>query len=141
MNPGLVSCYEAFDRLKANKAINENFKGIAQNKITNSIVSQEAGFGGGYLKNSRVQHQPLISMISLHVRDNENATMGKGAAIKREKDKAHKAKLELDSVKEKLEASLGRELQLYYSLKKVENEVILLKNELSKQNKISNNLI
>jgi hypothetical protein len=137
MSSGLTRCYEAFQRLKDGKPEMEiklkdetlkiKYDGLPQNKITPSVVSQEAGWGGGYLKASRTQHQPLISMIEVHVKDHKNTTIGKGAAIKLEKNKTKSAKDSESVMQLKLEASLGRELQLYHNLKKVEKELAELK--------------
>ena len=137
MNPGLTRCYDAFQRLKDGKPEKEiktkdgslkiKYDGLPQNKITPSVVSQEAGWGGGYLKGDRKQHQPLISMIELHVKYHEGTTIGKGASIKLEKNKTKNAKDNESVMQLKLEASLGRELQLYHNLKKVEQELAELK--------------
>jgi len=143
MNPGLTRCYEAFQRLKDGKPEKEiklkdgtlkvKYEGLPQNKITPSVVSQEAGWGGGYLKADRKQHQPLISMIGIHVKDHKDTTVGKGAAIKLEKNKTKSAKDSENVMQLKLEASLGRELQLYHNLKKVEQELAELKAKNIKQ--------
>jgi hypothetical protein len=137
MNTGLKRCYDAFERLKNGNAQMEvkavdgsliiKYEGLPQDQITPSVVSQEAGWGGGYLKAARTQHQPLISMIGAHVKDHKDTTIGKGAAIKLEKNKTKSAKDKESVMRLQLEASLGRELQLYHNLKKVEQELAELK--------------
>ncbi|MDP2562138.1 hypothetical protein [Psychrobium sp. 1_MG-2023] len=137
MNPELKKCYDAFERLKDESPRLEKFKGLLQKDITASKVSQEAGHDSGYLKKKRPLHIPLLSMIALHVKDHKKITMGKGAAISREKNKAQDAKTALDLEKAKLEASLGRELQMYNRLKEVELELIELKEKLAVQTNIT----
>jgi len=127
MNPGLKRCYDAFERLKKGEPEHEQFKGLPQDKITNSIVSQEAGFDGGYLKASRGQHRPLISLITLHVKEHQGTTIGKQEAINRQKTKAKKATASEAKMKQQLDDALGRELQLYRRLKEVEGELAELK--------------
>ncbi|GKW51773.1 hypothetical protein NCCP2140_08260 [Pseudoalteromonas sp. NCCP-2140] len=134
MNSGLKRCYEAFERLKQGNANIEEFKNLPKAKITKSIVSQEAGFDAGYLKSNREQHQPLISMINIFVEDNQKTTMGKGAAIKREKEKSAKARAREKELQVKLEAALGRELQLYHRLKEIEEELEELKRKIKSDN-------
>ena len=137
MNTGIESCYEAFDRLKAGKPQVEKFKGLLQKEITASVVSQEAGFDGGYLKKKRRQHQPLISMIALYVKEHHGTTMGKGAELLREKKKVKDAKANEALMQTQRDASLGRELQLYHALKESEEKVIKLEFELAKINNVT----
>jgi len=126
MSSGLEKCYEAFERLKAGTPNLEEFVGLSQHLITPSIVSQEAGHDKGYLKKSRTNQQPLLSMISLHKQDHAPNTTGKGVLLQREKKKAKDARLAADAAEAKWEASLGRELQLYNKVKELEREVIRL---------------
>jgi hypothetical protein len=134
---GIEKCYAAFERLKTGKPNNPDLANIEQDKITSSIVSQEAGFTGGYLKNEREQHQLIISMIALHVKDHAGTTMSKSAAILRQKNKANIAKDKKNAAFEKLEASLGRELQLYHCLKNAESEIGELKFKLAQYSNVT----
>ena len=137
MNNSLKKCYEAFERLKAANPTLEKYITSPPLKITNSVVSQEAGHDAGYLKASREAHKPLISMIELYVNDTESTTMGKKSAIKREKNKVEKAKASEKKLQLKLEESLGRELQLYHRLKETEEELESLKKEIPSPSIIS----
>ncbi len=61
---GILLCEQAFERLKAGKPkvlLTTNYQ---LDCITSSLVSQEAGFDSGYLKNSRKNHRALIHEIS-----------------------------------------------------------------------------
>jgi len=133
MNPKLQHCYDAFERLKLNNGTQEGCTGLPLNEITFSKISQEAGLDSGYLKKNRENHQPLLSILTLFQEDlkKSGTTMSKGAAIQREKDNLKVAKDEKKSAEIKLEASLGRELQLYHKLKEVEQENIELKKQLA----------
>jgi len=137
-NPKLQQCYEAFERLKAGEAKHKDFKNLPLSEITFSKISQEAGHDAGYLKKSREQHKALLSMLTLFLDGlPKDSTIGKGAAIQREKNKANNARAAKNAAKTELEASLGRELQLYHRLKEVEEEVIKLKKELAKYSNVT----
>lgn len=61
---GVLLCEQAFERLKTGKPkilLSNNYQ---VGSITSSLVSQEAGFDSGYLKNSRENHRALIHDIS-----------------------------------------------------------------------------
>jgi len=132
MNQKLEACYDAFERLKLGKGTHEECIGLPLNEITFSKISLEAGHTGGYLKKNRPQHQPLWSMLTLFLSElPKETTMGKGAAIEREKKKVANTKADKKNAEEKLHASLGRELQLYHQLKKVEGELVEAKLKLA----------
>jgi len=60
---GIKSCEDAFERLLEGKPHTKEYIGLPLNKITANIVSQEAGFGPGYLKSNRHSHKPLVARI------------------------------------------------------------------------------
>ena len=139
MNPKLQQCYDAFERLKAGKGEHTDCKGLPLSQITFSKISLEAGHDAGYLKKSREQHKLLLSMLMAFINDlPSSTTMGKGAALKRQKTMVKNAKEDALQMKEKLDASLGRELQLYHRLKEAEEEICQLKERLSQNNNIVN---
>lgn len=61
---GVLLCEQAFERLKTGKPKVLLYNGYQLDSITPSLVSQEAGFDPGYLKNSRENHRALIHEIS-----------------------------------------------------------------------------
>lgn len=61
---GLDKCLEAFERLKINEPFNSKYKDLPRERLTPAIVSKEAGFDAGYLKNSRYSHKALIILIN-----------------------------------------------------------------------------
>jgi hypothetical protein len=138
MNPELEKCYDAFDRLKEGKGTHEKCIGLSLADITFSRISQEAGHDAGYLKKKREQHKPLLSMLTLFLAElPKDLTTGKGVLLQRQKDKAKVATNEAALMKEKLEASLGRELHLYHTLKAREKELVELKLELAQYSNVS----
>ena len=84
---GLSECYDAFDRLKARCPKNIKFLGISPDKITASIVSQEAGFDSGYLKKRRLNHQALIAQIDEFKREQSRFTLSRAEVQRREREK------------------------------------------------------
>lgn len=138
MNPELQKCYDAFELLKEGKGTHEKCVGLPLADITFSKISQEAGHDAGYLKKKRPQHGALLSMLSLFLSELPKvSTMGKGAALQRQKDKANTAKEDTALMKLMLDESLGRELQLYHALKNAEDEVAKLKSELVKHSNVT----
>jgi hypothetical protein len=137
MNQQLEKCYKAFDLLKMGRGTHEDCVALPLNEITFSRISQEAGHDRGYLKKNREQHKPLLSMLTLFLSElPADTTMSKSAALLRQKIKAKHAKDEAATMKVKLEASLGRELQLYHALKTSEEEVVELKLLLAKYSNV-----
>lgn len=136
MNTNLEKCYEAFERLKEGKGTHEECMELSLNKITFSKISQEAGQDKGYLKKKR--HGLLLSMLTAFLNELPvDTTMGKGAALQRQKVKVKEAKDVEALMTVKLEASLGRELQLYHALKESEEEVIKLKFKLAQYSNVT----
>lgn len=139
MNPKLQQCYDAFDRLKEGRGTHKKCKDLPLTEITFSKISLEAGHDAGYLKKKgREPHKPLLSMLNLFLDElPKESTMGKGALLQREKDKAKIAKEDATTMEVKLEASLGRELQLYHRLKEVEQELTEVKSQLAQHSNVT----
>tara|TARA_Y100000588_G_scaffold175535_1_gene189582 strand:- start:1616 stop:2026 length:411 start_codon:yes stop_codon:yes gene_type:complete len=131
---GLSECYDAFDRLKAGCPKNIKFLGISPDKITASIVSQEAGFDSGYLKKRRLNHQALIAQIGEFKREQSRFTLSRVEVQRREREKAKRYKDERDRLQQLLELSLARELLLAVKLKELESQLYRLV-DFSKSNK------
>ncbi|MGI2014544.1 hypothetical protein [Shewanella oncorhynchi] len=117
---GLDECYEAFERLKAGRPNLERFAGITPDKITASVVSQEAGFDSGYLKKKRLNHQGIIALIDFFRTENKSTTLSKMEAIRREKEKSVNYKERLLEIELLLEQSLARELLLACKINELE---------------------
>ncbi|HHF2901774.1 TPA: hypothetical protein ACPJZU_004379 [Vibrio alginolyticus] len=124
---GIDKCIEAFERLKAGKPLNEKFKGINASEVTPSIVSQEAGFDAGYLKNSRANHKALIILIN-DFRNSGPTTLSKREIIEREKKKTTNYKTEKILAESRLEEALKRELLLARQVRELEALVSKLQN-------------
>lgn len=120
---GVAICYEAFERLKNGKPNLGKFIGITPDKVTPSIVSQEAGFDSGYLKRKRLNHQGIISQIDAFKEESKKTTLSKAEIVRRESSKAKNFKEELERVKVLLEQSLTRELLLAAKLKELEKQI------------------
>ncbi|HHF0552978.1 TPA: hypothetical protein ACPHT2_002625 [Vibrio antiquarius] len=128
MTTGIDKCIEAFERLKVGKPLNEKFKGINTSEITPSIVSQEAGFDAGYLKNSRANHKPLIILINDFRNSSPTTTLSKREIIEREKKKTTNYKTEKILAESRLEEALKRELLLARKVRELEELVSKLQN-------------
>jgi hypothetical protein len=120
---GLELCREAFIRLKNSKPLNEQFKG---KHITNSIVSQEAGFDAGYLKSTRSMHRSLINEITEYRENQQKGSLKKkiedlDANLSKEKKRSEKFKKERD-------VALSREILLYDQICELEGKVQKLNN-------------
>lgn len=138
MNPGLQKCYDAFDRLKAGNGKHKECVGLPLNEITFAKISLEAGHTSGYLRPKRENHKPLASMLSLFLSElPKETTTGKDVLLQREKSKVKTAKEAETLMEVKLQASLGRELQLYHTLKKTEEELAQLKFEMARINNVT----
>lgn len=106
----LSDYFEALDRLKRGRPSIVD-RGV---KITNDAVSLEAGRKKGSIKRSRKLFCDLISAI-----DAAAAEQGRPQQV--QTDRLNKVKQTADSLREQLDASLGRELSLIaelYELKK-----------------------
>ena len=123
---GINACYDALERLKNGKPLNQKFIGLTPDKLTASIVSQEAGYDSGYLKRGRTSHQAIMAMIDSTKADAKNgpSTLSKAEIIRREKHKSDKLKAELEQTKQLLEESLSREVLLTHKLKELERRLI-----------------
>lgn len=119
----LMACFEALERLKNGTPQVEEFIGLELDKITNSVVSQEAGNDKGYIKNKRPNHQGIIQAIK-DVNDSISTnTMSKAEIERRNKKKVEKLNNKLALVEELLEESLAREILLMTRLKVLEEQV------------------
>ena len=119
----LMACFEALERLKDGTPQVEEFIGLELDKITNSIVSQEASNDKGYIKNDRPNHQGIIQAIkdvndSIHI-----CTLSKAEIERRNKKKVEKLNNKLALAEELLEESLAREILLMTRLKVLEEQV------------------
>lgn len=120
---GLTECYEAFERLKNGKPNVGKFVGITPDKITASIVSQEAGFDSGYLKKNRTNHQGIIALIDSFREEQKKTSLSKSEIIRRENIKSNNYKNQLERVQLLLEQSLARELLLSIKLDELERQM------------------
>lgn len=130
---GINACYDALERLKNGKPFNQKFIGITPDKITASIVSQEAGYDSGYLKRGRTSHQAIMAMIDstkAHAK-NDTSTLSKAEIMRREKHKSDKLKAALEKTQQLLEESLSREVLLTHKLKELERRLINKPNVIS----------
>lgn len=116
---GLQLCWEALERLKSNTPLNPHFKGV---KLTNSIVSKEAGLDAGYLKSSRANHQALIQEINDYNEDLKDNHL----RLKIEKLQLDIAKLKEQNKELTLERdnALGREILLYNHICELEDHLL-----------------
>ena len=120
---GVLACYEAFERLKSNRPKNKKFIGLPIDKITASVVSQEAGFDSGYLKSKRSNHQAIIAQIESFKKGQEGTVLSKAEIQRRERDRGQKYKDERDRLQVLLEQSLSRELVLAAKLSQLEGQL------------------
>lgn len=119
---GIKLCEQAFYRLKMGIPQNSSFKG---KKITAALVSKEAGFDSGYLKNSRTQHRPLIHEINKFYQDTKNKYIT-SSRIEKLNKKIKELEEDIDELKKQRDASLARELLLFNEIERLQN---LLKEE------------
>ncbi|PKH85434.1 hypothetical protein [Colwellia sp. Bg11-28] len=122
----LAACYEALDRLKNGTPRVEKFIGLELDKITNSIVSQEAGHDKGYIKNKRANHQGIVGAINDISNPMQVNTLSKSEVNRRHKDKVKNLNEKLGMTQEFLEDSLAREILLMARLKELEDELYKL---------------
>lgn len=123
MNAGLQKCFEALERIKANKPIVSKFINLPRNKVTAAVVSQEAGFDSGYLKKNRSQHQEIISLIESFKHEDGGSTLSVREKIDREKRKTDRLQAKLDQVENKLNMALAREILLLDQIDRMEQEL------------------
>ncbi|CAM4371067.1 hypothetical protein [Pseudoalteromonas ostreae] len=113
MRDGLNRCFEAFERLKLNEPKNARFVNLDRNKVTASIVSQEAGFDAGYLKKSRARHREIISLIESYSNlpaASVSGTLSIREKLERAERKSASLKERVKDVEKKLYDALAREL-------------------------------
>jgi predicted RNase H-like nuclease (RuvC/YqgF family) len=122
----LAACYEALERLKNGVPRIERFIGLELDKITNSIVSQEAGHDKGYIKNKRVNHQGIVGAINDISNPTQVNTLSKSEVNRRHKDKVKNLNKKLELTEGFLEESLAREILLMARLKELEDELYKL---------------
>ncbi|EGR5854857.1 hypothetical protein AAHL06_002762 [Vibrio parahaemolyticus] len=124
---GLQKCMDAFERLKNGKPNNQSFKHLTPKQITPSVVSQEAGLDAGYLKKSRENHKPLITMINAFRLKEEPESLIR----KRDYDKLRTdndaLKLENKRLVMQRDQALSRELLLVRKLRLMEKELLDIK--------------
>ena len=113
-------CIIAFERVKQGIFKYEDNK---NREITAALISEEAGFDKGYLKNSRSKHQLLIKEINEFSKSQE-----KNKNIKTNyKEKFLKEEKKAKEYRRLYEESLSRELQLFHQLCIYEKELMQLK--------------
>jgi hypothetical protein len=122
----LTACYEALERLKNGTPRIEEFLGIELDKITNSIVSQEAGHTKGYIKNKRINHQGIVGAINDISNPTQVSTLSKAEVDRRHKKKVKSINSKLEQTEKFLEESLAREILLMVRLKELEDELYKL---------------
>jgi hypothetical protein len=114
-NQGIKKCEDAFQRLKDGEPNNASFAGLI---VTPSLFSKEAGFDGGYLKNSRTVHRSLLNKIE------DYKTTQQEGGLKRQIAKLEaKLKNSEDKVceyKQLFEFAISRELLLFEKLNRLE---------------------
>lgn len=125
---GISECYAAFERLKARCPRSTKFIGLSLDKITASVVSQEANFDSGYLKKRRPSHQTIIALIESFKKEQQVTTLSKTEIQRREKNNTLKYKNERDRLQLLLEQSLARELLLAAKIHELETQVYSLSN-------------
>ncbi|WP_172380280.1 hypothetical protein [Vibrio sp. Vb339] len=123
---GIKACYDALERLKNGEPLNEKFIGLTLDRITASVVSQEAGYDSGYLKRARINHQAIIAMIdsTKACAQNNISTLSKSEIIRREKKRSDKLRVELERTRQLLEESLSREVLLAHKLVELERRLL-----------------
>lgn len=132
MSIGIEKCIAAFERLKNGTQELDKFDGIAPAAVTNSVVSQEAGFDSGYLKRSRNTHKPLISLIDLYREEHSGTTsLSKKEIVRRETAKTKKYLEDKNIAEERLTEALARELKLVCKLRELEGKVSKLENQIN----------
>ncbi|WP_076416854.1 hypothetical protein [Shewanella sp. UCD-KL12] len=123
MKTGLEKCFEALDRIKANKPIEPKFVDLPKHKVTAAVISQEAGFDSGYLKKKRLQHQPILSLIGAYKSSDTGCTLSVHERTKREKRKVESLRVQLDLTENKLHNALAREVLLLDQIDNMEREL------------------
>lgn len=124
---GLQKCIDAFERLKEGKPNDEKFKHLSPKQITPSIVSQEAGLDAGYLKKSRGNHQPIITLINAFRLSEEPESMIRKRDYEKMKADKDTLVLENESLVKQRDQALSRELLLIRKLGLMEKELLELR--------------
>ncbi|TMO64859.1 hypothetical protein [Pseudoalteromonas aurantia] len=117
-NNKLKECWDAFQRLKSGTPNNQAFLG---EDITNSLVSKEAGFDAGYLKNNRASHSEIVDAINDYNNELKEGNLEKRIEILEGKLKAEKEKSKM--LKEERDGAFQRELLLFNKLIELEKKV------------------
>lgn len=127
---GLDKCVEAFERLKKGTPRIPEHIGLSASEITAGIVSVEAGWDRGYLKRSRENHKPLISLIDAYRADYAKGSthVTKNAEIQKQKKKVLDYKKRCDEAEKRLYEALGRELILVAKIRELELELTQFRN-------------
>lgn len=121
---GLKKCLDALERIKNNTPNLSQYADLPRNKVTAAVVSQEAGFDGGYLKKSRPQHQEILSLIASYRYSNSGSTLSVREKIKREEHKTESLRARLKLVEDKLHKALAREMLLLDYVDRMEQELL-----------------
>jgi len=122
----IIACYDALERLKNGTPRVTCFIGIELDEITNSKVSQEAGFDKGYIKNKKISHQGIVQSILDVSKETESQYLSKAETQRRHDKKIKKLKGDLDRTEQMLEESLAREILLMTYLKELEGKLYKL---------------
>ncbi|WP_105255656.1 hypothetical protein [Pseudoalteromonas sp. T1lg75] len=123
MSKGVTKCFEALERIKANKPVISKFIDLPRNKVTAAVISQEAGFDSGYLKKNRPQHQEVISLIESYRAASIKSTLSTKEKFNRERRKVERLQARLGDVEGKLYQSLARELLLLDQIEQLEKKL------------------
>ncbi|WP_052678378.1 hypothetical protein [Moritella viscosa] len=116
MSAGLKRCLEALERMKQNTPLVSKFKDLPRDRVTLSVISQEAGFDSGYLKNGREQHTNIINLIETFKNssgcESPGSTLSVKERISREHNKVVDLQHQLADARFKLSKALERETLL-----------------------------
>ena len=122
----IIACYDALERLKNGTPRVTCFIGIELDEITNSKVSQEAGFDKGYIKNKTISHQGIVQKILDVSNVTESHSLSIAETRKRHEKKVKSLKCNLERTEQMLEESLSREILLMSYLKELEGKLYKL---------------
>jgi hypothetical protein len=116
---GLLLCKQALERLVKQKPNIKKFIGVT---ITPSVVSQEAGFGSGYLKKTR--HSDFIDKIADVNKELEKSpTAVTQNKLNKAKNAEQKSRQTANNYKQMLEQALSREIHLLCRIRELEAEL------------------
>lgn len=125
---GIQLCEAAFERLLRGEPLVPKHVGIAEDKITASIVSVEAGFDKGYLKKSREHHKPLIAKIKANKASKNSPDNSYKAQANSALKKAKRATKRTKDMELIIEKVLTQNLVLVERIKELELELKKLSN-------------